>query len=111
MISHRFHDDEIRARFTVQIDTINSTLKVVGIHHGDAEDCRSTYDFRSAIWLFMNEDVDVNFWGAVFHRFAELIAEDRGKNATDTYIIRKAMKRKAKKNKHSSKKQNENKKV
>lgn len=73
---HYVHDEEVRARLTAQVNSIPTTLKIVGIAHARAGDFRSVDGLWSAILLFMNYDVGINFRTTAFRRTTGFSTED-----------------------------------
>lgn len=55
------YDDEVRARTTVQIKAVKTTLKLFWIGHGRARDSWSAYDHESAIMLFVTYTFGFDF--------------------------------------------------
>lgn len=77
IIKYRYiYDNEVRARPTIQINALTMTLKLVGLGHTCAGDCRWAHRLRSAILLFIKYNVGVDLQAAVFSRLAEVIAEE-----------------------------------
>lgn len=71
-----FHEDEVRARPTVQTNALKTALIVFGICHAHPKDYFWASELAASIPLFTKFDLDVDFKGAVFFKPAEVIAGD-----------------------------------
>lgn len=81
------YDNEIRAWPTVQIHAMETTMKLVGISHVCAGEIIREHNLESAVQLFIEWQVGVDFHAAVFRSLSEVTAKKGLENATDGDLL------------------------
>lgn len=89
-----FYDNEVKARPTATINTITTTLKLVGIGHDRSGDCPSVQYPRLSILLSIKHDVGIDFQAVVFCNFSKIITEDALEDGIEGDIMREKTDRK-----------------